>query len=186
MLICWCFCGSFCTLERALRQMEKAAAAHRIIPVVSGNVAKTDTRFGAAKDFLARVEQAAGAPVITDLVGAEPIGPKMHPDLMVVAPCTGCTLAKIAAGISDGAVTLAVKSHLRRGGTLLLGLASNDALGANFANLATLYQRKQVYFLPLLQDDPANKPFSCVSDFERLPEAIPAAVAGHQLLPLFE
>ena len=186
MLICWCFCASFCTLERAVSQFEKTAAAgHSMIPVGSPEFLGSDTRFGKAEDWIARIEKACGRPIVRDIPGAEPIGPKLAPDLTVVAPCTGNTLAKLAAGISDTAVTLAVKSHLRGGGPLLLAAASNDLLRGNFPNLAAMYGKKSVYFLPLLQDDPVKKPFSAVSEFELLPEAIDAAMQGKQLRPLF-
>ena len=186
MLICWCFCGSFCTLERAVTQLEKVVAAgHQVIPVGSPEFLRSDTRFGKAADWIARIERLCARPMVRDIPAAEPIGPKLAPDLTVVAPCTGNTLAKLAAGISDTPVTLAVKSHLRGGGPLLLAAASNDLLRGNFPSLSAMYGKKSVYFLPLLQDDPVKKPFSAVADFERLPEAIDAAAKGKQLRPLF-
>lgn len=185
MLICWCFCGSFCTLSAAIDAMAPFAAAHEILPVLSEHAATLDTRFGKAEDFAARIEALTGKKPITTLPDAEPIGPRLRPDLTVVLPCTGNTLAKIRHGVSDGPVTLAVKSHLRRGAPLLLGLCSNDALGGNFENLAALSRRQGVYFLPLRQDDPAAKPYSCVSDFSALPDAVEAALRGQQLRPLF-
>ena len=185
MLICWCFCGSFCTLPAAIDAMAPLAAEHEILPVLSGNVASLDTRFGKAKDFAARIEALTGKKPIATLPDAEPIGPRLRPALAIVLPCTGNTLAKIRHGISDGPVTLAVKSHLRRGAPLLLGLCSNDALGGNFENLAALSRRDGVFFLPLRQDDPAAKPYSCVADFTTLPAAVDAALRGKQLRPLF-
>ena len=185
MLICWCFCGSFCTHAAALDALRQTAARHEILPVVSEAAATTDTRFGDAAGFLRKIEEITGKEPIRTLPVAEPIGPRLRPDLAVVLPCTGNTLAKIRQGISDGPVTLAVKSHLRRGAPLLLGLCSNDALGGNFENLAALSRREGVFFLPLRQDDTIAKPYSCVADFSFLPEAIDAALAGRQLRPLF-
>lgn len=182
MTVCWCICGSFCTLSRVISQMEAfARGGDTLIPVVSETVATLDTRFGKSADFLRRVEEICRRPPVTDIVGAEPIGPKLRPDLAVIAPCTCNTLSKLAHGISDSAVTLAAKSHLRRGAPLLISLSGNDVLAANFKNLAALYTRKNIFFVPMRQDDPVAKPFSCVADETRLPEAISAALEGRQL-----
>ena len=186
MLICYGFSSSFCTVERALAALRRLREqGHRILPVCSFHFAKTDTRFGRAAEIVAQIEEACGEKMISSIAEAEPVGPVLCPDLMIVAPCTGNTLAKLRAGIYDTPLTLAVKAHVRSGRPLLLALATNDGLSGNFENLAALYQRKNVFFVPLLQDDPRKKPFSLVSDFERIPEAARAAMEGRQLLPLF-
>ncbi len=186
MVICFAFCGSFCNFENAINALSAlVAAGHRVIPVCSFHFCSTDTRFGRAEALVARIEQVCGEKVIDTLAGAEPIGPKMRPDLMVVCPCTGNTLAKLSLGISDTPVTLAVKAHLRNRRPLVLAVASNDALSANFRNLATMYEKKNVFFVPLRQDDIVKKPSSLVCDFAQLPETIAEAMAGRQKLPLF-
>jgi dipicolinate synthase subunit B len=186
MLICYGFSSSFCTVERALAALAALKnQGHRILPVCSFHFASTDTRFGKAKEILSRIEEVSGEKMISTLADAEPVGPKDCPDLMIIAPCTGNTLAKLRAGIYDTPLTLAAKAHLRNGKPLLLALATNDGLSGNFENLAALYQRKNVFFVPLLQDDVEKKPFSLVADFERIPKAAKAALSGRQLLPLF-
>ena len=186
MLICYAFCGSFCNFERSFAELSKLVeAGHEIIPVCSYHFAATDTRFGRAQANLARIEALCGKSVIASIEQAEPIGPKMHPDVMVISPCTGNTLAKLACGISDTPVTLAAKAHLRNRRPLLLALASNDALSANFKNLATLYEKKNVFFVPLCQDDVLKKPSSLVCEFTMLGQSIEEAVQGRQKLPLF-
>lgn len=172
MKIVYCICGSFCTFGRGIKELEKLAAEHEIIPVMSQCAYETDTRFGSAAMFRERIVSAAGRGIIHTIAGAEPIGPVMKPDLTIIAPCTGNTLAKLANGITDTAVTMAVKSTLRRDIPLIIALATNDALGANLANIATMRNRKNIYFVPMAMDDPVNKPHSLVADFERLPEVI--------------
>ncbi len=182
----YAFCGSFCTLARSLEQMKALAAeGHEIIPILSERVATLDTRFGRAEDFRRRVEEIAGRSVIRTIEDAEPLGPSLPLDLLILAPCTGNTLAKIAAGITDSSVTMAAKAHLRRDRPLLIALASNDAMSQNLHNVALLLQRKAVWFLPMKQDDPEKKPHSLVAEYERMPEGVAAAMAGKQLFPLF-
>ena len=186
MLICFGFCGSFCTVGRAMRQLQALKErGHELLPVGSFAFCRTDTRFGRADELRVRIEEICGKALIDDLVGAEPVGPVYKPDLMVIAPTTGNTLSKLRHGVYDTPVTLAAKAHLRAGRPLLLALATNDALSGNFENLAALYNRKNIFFLPLRQDDPVRKPFSLVADFERIPEAVDAAARGEQLRPLF-
>ncbi|MBE6637886.1 MAG: dipicolinate synthase subunit B [Ruminococcaceae bacterium] len=186
MLICYGFCGSFCNFERAFAELEKLISlGHSIIPVCSYHFSATDTRFGKAEELMKRIEEAVNCPIITTLSGAEPVGPKLKPDIMVISPCTGNTLAKLACGISDTPVTLAAKAHLRNRRPLVLAVASNDALSANFRNLATLYEKKNVYFVPLCQDDILKKPSSLVCDFSQLEDTIAEALDGRQKLPLF-
>ncbi len=186
MVICFAICGSFCNFENSLTQLAALVErGHSIIPVCSYHFAATDTRFGKAEELMARVEAIAGAKLITTLAEAEPVGPKLRPDAMVICPCTGNTLAKLACGISDTPVTLAAKAHLRNRRPLVLAVASNDALSANFRNLATLYEKKNVYFVPLRQDDILKKPSSLVCDFPQLPDTLIQAMEGRQKLPLF-
>ena len=185
-MIAYAFCGSFCTVGRSLYVMrELRKGGEEILPVMSEILYSTDTRFGRAEEVRGRIEAAAGRPVIHTVKDAEPIGPVIAPELLVVAPCTGNTLAKIAHGITDSAVTMAVKSQLRANRPVLLALATNDGLSANLANLGTVLGRKSVYFVPLVQDDPEKKPHSLVAAFEMIPACIDALREGRQLRPLF-
>ena len=182
----YALCGSFCTFSKSLEQMRALAEdGYHLVPVMSYNAAKTDTRFGKAEHFLQEIHDICGREVIQTIVGAEPIGPKKLVDLMIVAPCTGNTLAKLANGITDTPVTMAVKSNLRIGRPVLLALATNDALAASAQNIGKLLNTKNVYFVPLAQDDPEKKPYSLVADFEKLLPAALAALEGRQLQPVF-
>lgn len=179
-------CGSFCTHARVLPVMRRLRDdGYELQPILSPIAATTDTRFGRAEDLLREVESICGCSAITTVADAEPLGPSRPMDALVIAPCTGNTLAKMARGITDTSVTMAAKAHLRADRPLLIALASNDALSANLANIATMLSRKSVYFVPLLQDDPQGKPHSLVSQLERIPEALAAAMNGGQLRPLF-
>ena len=178
-------CGSFCTFEKSLVQLEFLAQTYNILPLMSQTAYETDTRFGKAADWVARLEQAAGREVLHTLVQAEPIGPKGLVDAMVVCPCTGNTLSKIAAGITDTPVTMAVKSSLRIGIPVVLCCATNDAMAASGPNLLRLLNTKNVYLVPLRQDDPVKKPVSLVADFSLLPRTIALALEGKQLQPVF-
>lgn len=178
-------CGSFCTFEKSLAQLESLAQTYNILPLMSQTAYETDTRFGKAADWVARLEQAAGREVLHTIVQAEPIGPKGLVDAMVVCPCTGNTLSKIAAGITDTPVTMAVKSSLRIGIPVVLCCATNDAMAASGPNLLRLLNTKNVYLVPLRQDDPVKKPVSLVADFSLLPRAIALALEGRQLQPVF-
>ena len=178
-------CGSFCTFEKSLAQLEFLAQTYNILPLMSQTAYETDTRFGKAADWVARLEQAAGREVLHTLVQAEPIGPKGLVDAMVVCPCTGNTLSKIAAGITDTPVTMAVKSSLRIGIPVVLCCATNDAMAASGPNLLRLLNTKNVYLVPLRQDDPVKKPVSLVADFSLLPRTIALALEGKQLQPVF-
>ncbi len=180
------FCGSFCTLSRSFGEMERLIGEGRkILPLMSDAVYTTDTRFGRAADFRARVEKATGQDVVHTVVDAEPLGPKRPLELLILAPCTGNTLAKIALGITDTAVTMATKAHLRQDRPLLIALASNDSLSANLSNVARLITRKGVFFVPMAQDDPEHKPHSLVAEFTLLSDCVSAALAGKQIRPLF-
>jgi dipicolinate synthase subunit B len=151
-------CGSFCTFSKAIEQMKKIVnTGYSVLPVMSQNAYSTDTRFGLAADFVQEVEEICGKKVIKSIVEAEPIGPKKMVDLMIVAPCTGNTLAKIANGITDTSVTMAVKSTLRIGRPVLITPATNDALAASAQNIGKLMNNKNIFFVPMRQDDPVKK-----------------------------
>lgn len=186
MRIGYCFTGSFCTFSRSIRiLLELASMGHDVIPIMSENAYYTDTRFQKAEEFSARVEEICGKRVIHTVVDAEPLGPKDPLDILVVAPCTGNTLAKVAEGITDTSATMAIKAHLRSDRPMLIALATNDAMSQNLSNLATLMSRKSVYFVPMLQDSPKGKPHSLVAEFELIPMAIEAMARGEQLRPIF-
>ena len=182
----YAFCGSFCTHQQSLRELRKLIdAGHEVLPIFSDAVWSTDTRFGTALALREQVEALCQREVIHSVVDAEPIGPKTRLDALIVCPCTGNTLAKIANGITDTPVCMAVKAHLRSDRPLILSLASNDALSANLKNIATLLSRKQVYFVPMVQDDPEKKPHSLVADFSLLQATLDAALQGRQYRRLF-
>ncbi len=177
--------GSFCTFSRCFEQAEKLVKLGAdVIPIMSEHASTTDTRFGTAADNIRTFEDICGRKVITTVAGAEPIGPKDMTDIMLVAPCTSNTASKLANGITDGAVTMAVKSHLRSGRPVVLAVASNDSLLGSAKNLGELFNCKNYYFVPMLQDDIEKKPASLVAEFEMIPEAIDAAMHGIQLRPI--
>lgn len=179
------FCGSFCTHQSVLQAYLRLTDTYeQIVPILSEHAASIDTRFGTAEHFLWEIETAAGRPAICTLAEAEPIGPKKLLDLLIIAPCTGNTLAKLAHGITDSVVTLAAKAHLRNNGPILLALATNDALAGNAENIGKLLARRNYFFVPLRQDDPVGKPCSLVADMTKIEEAAQAALLGRQLQPL--
>ena len=180
----WVMCGSFCTFAAVTEQMRKVAAGADVTPILSFHASSIDTRFGTADEWKRRVTEITGKPPLLTLPEVEPIGPKKMFDLLIVAPCTGTTLGKLANGISNTPATLAVKSHLRRGRPVLIAVSTNDALGASFRNIAWLKNVKHLYFVPMRQDDVKAKPDSLVADFTELPAAIKAALAGVQMQPL--
>ncbi|MBQ3068960.1 MAG: dipicolinate synthase subunit B [Clostridia bacterium] len=181
----FCLSGSFCTFERAYTQIRHLlAAGHEVTPILSFNASSVDTRFGRADEWVDRLEQATGRSALTTLTAVEPIGPKGLFDVLVVAPCTGTTLGKLANGISDTPVTLAVKSHLRRSRPVVIAVSTNDALGGSFRSIALLKNIKCLYFVPMAQDDVVNKPNSLVADFTRLSDTVACALEGIQLQPL--
>ena len=178
-------CGSFCTFEKALKQMELLRQkGYDIVPVLSYHAASVNTRFGQAEDFIRRIETLCQRKVIRTIEEAEPIGPKKMTDIMIVAPCTGNTAAKLAHAITDTPVTMAVKSHLRQEKPVLLCMANNDALGASAQNIGRLFNTKHYYFGPFSQDDPQRKPNSLVADFDLLPLAMEYALREQQLQPV--
>ena len=179
------FCGSFCTYDQVMPALEQVKARFGdVTPIVSEASAATDTRFGPAHEFMREMERICDKRVIDTMVKAEPIGPQKLLDVLVICPCTGNTLAKLAGGITDSTVTLAAKAHLRNGRPLVLCPATNDALAASAKNIGALLDKKNVYFVPFRQDDPQGKPTSVVADFSLVPDAISAALEGRQLQPL--
>lgn len=178
------FCGSFCNHPEVLTRFEELAAEFEVVPILSENAARYDTRFGMAEDLIARVERAAGRRAIRTIVDAEPFGPQNLADVLVIAPCTGNTLAKLAHGITDTPVTMAVKSHLRGEKPIVLAISTNDGLSGSAANIGALLNRRHYYFVPFGQDAPETKPRSLVADIERLPQTIAAALEGWQLQPI--
>lgn len=178
-------CGSFCTMSKALVQMQKLKdMGCNILPIMSYNLFHTDTRFGKAEEIINAAETISGNKVISSIKESEPIGPKKMTDIMLVAPCTGNTAAKLALGITDTTVTMAVKSHLRQKKPVLIAIATNDALGAAAQNIGRLMNTKHYYFVPFAQDDPIKKPNSLVADFELIPLALDSALQNKQIQPV--
>lgn len=179
------FCGSFCTYTKAMAALEEAARRYDWVqPIVSETSAATDTRFGNAGDFIREMERLCGRAVIDSIKGAEPIGPKKLLDVLVIAPCTGNTLAKLAAGLTDSSVTMAAKAQLRNGRPVVIAVSTNDGLASSAKAIGALMDKKNVYFVPLRQDDPDHKPTSLVADFSLVPDALSAALEGKQLQPV--
>lgn len=179
------FCGSYCTYAEVFPALEATAARFgQVTPIVSEHSAATDSRFGTAREHLEAMERICGHPVIDAIEKAEPIGPKKLLDLLIIAPCTGNTMAKLAAGITDTTVTMAAKSHLRNGRPVLLAPATNDGLSISLKNMGELMCRKNIYFVPFRQDDPWKKANSLVADMSLIPAAAEAALAGRQLQPV--
>ena len=186
-MIGYAFCGSFCTISRSMKVLsELVAEGNDIQPIMSEAVYTTDTRFAAAKDVVASAERICGRPVIHTIVDAEPIGPKDNLDMLVIAPCTGNTLAKLANGITETPVTMAAKAQMRTGKPVVIALASNDALSANLQNIAKMSVRKNVFFVPMYQDDTEKKPNSLVCDFGELKSTMLSAFAGRQIQPFWK
>ena len=178
-------CGSYCTHRQALDVMRTLAEQYAIVPILSENVTKNDTRFGTAALLLDQIREICGREPVTTIVQAERFGPSDPLDLLLICPCTGNTAAKLANGITDTTVTMAAKAHLRSDRPLIVALASNDAMSANFSNIGTLLGRKNIYFVPMKQDDPMKKPHSLVADFAKCPEAVEKAEQNRQIRPLF-
>lgn len=182
----YALCGSFCTHAQSIGELKKLIAeGYEVQPIVSETVYVTDTRFGTAQNLQRELESICSRPLIHTIPEAEPLGPKVSLDALIVAPCTGNTLAKMANGITDTAVCMAAKAHLRCDRPMILALASNDALSANLKNIATMLSRKCVYFVPMHQDDPEKKPHSLVADFSLLIPTLEAAFTGRQCRKLF-
>lgn len=179
------FCGSFCTHSQALDALEKLTEVYEhIIPIASEASVETDTRFGKARDFVTELERLCKRSVISSIKTAEPIGPQKLLDILVIAPCTGNTLAKLAAGVADSAVTMAAKAHLRNGRPVVLAISTNDGLSTAARNIGELLCRKNYYFVPFRQDDPFGKPTSLIADLSQLEATIKEALEGRQIQPL--
>lgn len=178
-------CGSFCTFKKVIEEMEALSKIYDITPIMSEGASSMDTRFGKSADFIKRITEICGKEPITTINGAEPIGPKALLDVLLIEPCTGNTLGKLANGITDTSVTMAAKAHLRNGRPLVLAVSTNDALGASAQNIGRLLNAKNVYFVPMSQDSPEGKPTSMVAHFEKSAEAIEAALAGKQVQPFY-
>jgi len=184
MNIGFAVCGSFCTFSKVFPVLEQVAKVHKVYPIFSASAHSVDSRFGEAASFIAYAERICNRKVWNCIEQVEPIGPKQLLDALVVAPCTGNTLAKLAHGIADGPVTMAVKSHLRNGRPVVIAVSTNDALGAAAENIGKLLARKHYYFVPFRQDDPIHKPTSMVADFSKIPDTLQAALDGKQLQPI--
>lgn len=178
-------CGSFCTFKKAVSAMEKLKATGAdVVPIMSDVSYSTDTRFGKAEDFINQIKQITGRDIIHTIKEAEPIGPKKLLDMLIVLPCTGNTLAKLAAGIADTSVTMAVKAHLRNQRPVLIAVSTNDGLGGAAKNIGSLLNSKNVYFIPFAQDDCIHKPTSLVADFDKVTETAEMAFEGRQIQPI--
>lgn len=181
----YAMCGSFCTLKRAVEEIKVLKEKDfDIYPIMSPITYSTDTRFGKAADFIGEVEEICGKKIISTVKEAEPIGPKGLIDVLVISPCTGNTLGKIANGITDSSVSMAAKAHLRNGRPLVLTIATNDALSASAKNIGSLMNTKNVYFVPFGQDDAFKKPTSLISDFSLIYDTVISALDGKQLQPI--
>ena len=184
MNIGFAMCGSFCTFDAVFPIMETVAATHTLIPILSCCVQSIDSRFGTAQAHLQKATDICGRPPLTSIEAVEPIGPKKLLDALIIAPCTGNTLAKLAHSIADGPVTMAAKSHLRNGRPVLVAVSTNDALAGAAENIGRLLGKKNFYFVPFGQDDPIKKPTSMVADFSKIPEALELALQGIQIQPI--
>ena len=179
-------CGSFCTFSSVIPKFEELALkGYDMYPIMSEIAANTDTRFGKAEDFKDRLKKASGKNIITSIAAAEPIGPKKLLDILVVAPCTGNTLSKLAKYITDTSVTMAVKAHLRNARPVVIAVSTNDALSGSAKNIGTLLNYKNIYFVPMKQDDYEKKPTSIVADFDFILPTIEKALNGEQLQPVY-
>ena len=186
MNIGFAMCGSLCTFDAVFPVMEAVAKEHTLIPILSNASCTIDSRFGTASEHIGRVTEICGRPPLCSIEAVEPIGPKKLLDALVIAPCTGNTLAKLAHSIADSPVTMAAKSHLRNGKPILLAISTNDALAGAAENIGKLLSRKHYYFVPFGQDDPFKKPTSIVADFSKLPDALALALEGKQIQPILK
>lgn len=181
MTIGFAMCGSFCTYHAVFPVMERLSQQYTVIPIFSQTAATVDSRFGTALEHIQKAADICGRYPILTIEEAEPIGPKKLLDALVIAPCTGNTLAKLAHSIADGPVTMAAKSHLRNGRPILIAVSTNDALAGAAENIGKLLSRKHYYFVPFGQDDPVGKPTSAVAEFSMIPQALELALAGQQI-----
>ena len=184
MHIGFAMCGSFCTFSDVFPVMELLTRDYEVTPIFSQASWTVSSRFGTAKEHVQLATEICGKHPLHTIEEVEPIGPKKLLDALIIAPCTGNTLAKLAHSIADGPVTMAAKSHLRNGRPVLIAVSSNDALAGAAENIGRLLGRKHYYFVPFGQDDPKNKPTSMVADFEKIPQALDAALEGRQIQPV--
>ena len=184
MNIGFAMCGSFCTYAAVFPHLEALANKHTIIPILSQVGYTVDSRFGTAAEHIKTIESICGRPVLSTIEAVEPIGPKKLLDALIIAPCTGNTLSKLAHSIADGPVTMATKSHLRNGRPVLVAVSTNDGLAGAAENIGKLLARKHYYFVPFGQDDPVKKPTSLVADFAQIPQALEACLLGQQIQPI--
>lgn len=184
MNVGFAMCGSFCTYSKVFPIMELLSRDYQVTPIFSEAAYTVDSRFGTAKEHIETVLDICGVEPLHTIAQVEPIGPKKLFDILVIAPCTGNTLAKLAHGIADGPVTMAVKSHLRNGRPVLVAASTNDALAGAAENIGKLLTRKHYYFVPFGQDEPKGKPTSMVADFAKIPQALDEALAGRQMQPI--
>ncbi len=184
MNIGFAMCGSFCTYDQVFPAMQALAEKHTLIPIFSDCSYTTDSRFGAHSEHIQKAEEICGSSVLHTIGQVEPIGPKKMLDALVIAPCTGNTLAKLAHSIADGPVTMAAKSHLRNGRPVIVAISTNDALAGAAENIGKLLGRKHYYFVPFGQDNPEKKPTSIVADFTKIPQTLEAALSGVQIQPI--
>ncbi len=186
-MIGYALCGSFCTHEKSVKALERLIKSGAdVLPIMSECAYETDTKFGKASDLIQKVSEMCGKDIIHTIVDAEPLGPQIQLDALIISPCTGNTLAKIAGGITDTAVCMAAKAHLRGNRPLVIALASNDAMSANLKNIATLLSKKHVYFNPMYQDDVQNKPHSLVANFDLIEQTLEYALIGKQNPKIFQ
>lgn len=179
------FCGSFCTYDQVMPALERAKARYGdVTPIISEKSAETDSRFGPAHEFIREMERVCDRRVIDTIPKAEPIGPKKLLDALIIAPCTGSTLSRLANGMSDTSVTMAAKAMWRNGRPVVVAVSTNDGLAGSAKNIAALLDKKHVFFVPYRQDDPVGKPTSLVADFTRINDTVDAALRGEQLQPL--
>lgn len=179
------FCGSFCTYDQVMPALERAKAKYGdVTPIISEKSAETDSRFGPAHEFIREMERICDKRVIDTIPKAEPIGPKKLLDVLVIAPCTGSTLSRLANGMSDTSVTMAAKAMWRNGRPVVVAVSTNDGLAGSAKNIAALLDKKHVFFVPYRQDDPVGKPTSLVADFTKINDTVDAALQGRQLQPL--
>ncbi len=185
-MIGYALCGSFCTFKDSIETLTRLKDEYdEIVPIMSYNAYSTDTRFGNHLEWNEKIENICQSKIINTIYDAEPLGPKISLDALIIAPCTGNTLAKLANGITDTPVCMAAKAHLRSDRPLVIALASNDAMSANLGNIAKLLTRKNIYFVPMRQDEPIKKPHSLVADFSLIEKTLTDALSGRQTRKIF-
>lgn len=179
--------GSFCTFDKVKKEISKLVdLGANVIPIFSFNAQSIDSRFCNAQEYLNSIKEITGNEPITTIAGAEPIGPKTMLDILILAPCTGNTMAKLCASITDTPALMAAKSHMRNERPIVISISTNDALGLNLRNIGTLVSTKNIYFVPFGQDDSKKKPRSMIAHVEMIPETVEAALDGIQIQPIIK